>query len=339
MLASSYERFVRPQGLKDGITLNGRHLPSYKDELFHALRADVPTVMVVGSSSQFHMRRAPVEAGLGCRLMQYFNFAYHEMEPVDFDYFTQYVEARLAPGSVLMVGIAPEQFTLFGRRRVFSAEHPWGKAGLWWRNILDGNNSVSQFYPELVRVQWPLKLAAVFPIVDFYSDWLQLLHSGLPSERVGIDGSVGFIDVEEAHNAAGRRDTVTDVKNTIMFAERAISEAWHEPSFTHFATAVARLTGRDITVIAYETVHHPAYAKPFWRDRGRLRPYLASIDRLKSRAGFVYIPWEATFIDLPGGDWLDPVHPTREGSDAIIARLTQKLAGLALCSRLRADAP
>ena len=71
-----------------------------------------------------------------------------------------------------------------------SLNHPWSSPALWWRNIRNGNASLSSLYPRLVSIAWPDAWDTNLPSVSYYRDLLRFWDDGFAEVVIKADGYV-----------------------------------------------------------------------------------------------------------------------------------------------------
>lgn len=316
----AYKKHVAPQIGQERIQLSTRMVPRLKHERIGQTLDDTkPAVLVAGNSHQFHIQRKFLEASADCVIPNFYNMSYAGWDPVDFYKMFAIHGQHLAEGSTVLLAVQPEIFIVDARTHVPSLYHPWTDLSLWWRNIRDGNTSLSSLYPHFINIEWPTLWDDNFPVVAYYRGLWSFARDGFPGVVALPDGSVD--------NEAFEKTTAERVARgePLTFQRLGFAKESKNPlnplSFKRFVDSIKSLTKRGVNVVAFEAVFHPGY-EALRKNPERTRAYLAFMrDLEKNIAAFHYVSREKTWIELPDALWLDHSHVTMKGGKILVDHL------------------
>ena len=217
------------------------------------------------------------------------------------------------------MAVLPEIFILAARIWVPSINHPWSGPELWWRNIRDGNASLSSLYPRLLSIRWPSRWDTNFPFISYYRDLLTFLNNGFAEVDVMPDGTVDPVLFEQENTKRVERGE-TLVFDRTSFAKEA-SSPLNPLNFEKFVETISTLTSRGLNVVAFESVFHPTYEQ-LRKNPSRTAAYKKFMEKLDRKyPAFHYIPKERTWVEVPDALWLDHSHVTKIGEEFIVDQL------------------
>jgi len=323
----AYKNHVSPQiaESKPVIELNSRLLPRFKFEnLSRYVDVTRPTVLWVGNSTQFHIRRPYLEQGFRCKIDNFYNMSYHSPDPDDINRMLKSVGDKLQTGSTIVLAIYPEMFTHFARINAPSLLHPWGTVdfsfdslSLWLKNIRDANTSFVSLFTNFIRLEWPLAPFSNFPFVTYYQRLFDLIEDGFADEYVFEDGSVEFIGAEKRNEERNARNELIYFDHHV-FARHA-SSPLSEDLFDNFNEIVENFTSKNINVVAFEVVLHPQYSvmRRTHEHRKVFEKIMGNLDSNNEK--FYFYPRNISNIKIRQQLWLDETHVSFEGGRRIAA--------------------